>query len=219
MHLLKYQGYELQRGGLEGPDIICKKDGKTFLIECMLVENWEKGGRGNAYYSSHEEDKILKYTGAIVEKGKQFEKWSEKKLIPANSIRIIAIGGALQSLSDIHTGIPDIVKSVYPIGNSYYSVPLDGPERYLVNHEPRNRIIKVSGAEIPTDLFLKEKFQNISGLIYNPYSILQRDVSEGKGYIVVSNHGAEESIPINLIIGSLFYYIDDKGNLRHKSVE
>lgn len=172
LNLFKNQGKTLKKPGKEGPDIIIQDGNREILIECIVPRNWETKTEGKSNYNSyHEEEKILKYTGSISAKTKQYRKWLKDDIVNKESPYIIAISGELQTMSDVYTGYPDIFKTVYPLGKSFYSISLNDSKNHTVSHDIRSFVLNKNQAEVSTKSFLNNELEQVSGLIFNRMDI------------------------------------------------
>ncbi|WP_147456676.1 hypothetical protein [Leptospira stimsonii] len=220
MNLFHDQERKIIKPQPEGPDIILQIETRTIIIECLQPDNWEKNPPSDGYYNSfHEEEKILRYTSAITDKSGQYQKWLKKEIVSPMDPFLIVVSGGKQSLVDAYTECPDIVKAVYPLGRSSYSVPLDNPDNFSVSYEKRTAVIKSNQSSIPTDSFLNDSYNYISGIIFNPYEILSKLNRDGKNYIVIRNHVAKNQFPNNLIKGSVDHFLNDNKHVEFKRVD
>ncbi|RHX91312.1 hypothetical protein DLM76_16340, partial [Leptospira yasudae] len=220
LNLFKIQGKILKKPGKEGPDIIIQDGNKDILIECVVPQNWEAKNESTNYYNSyHEENKILKYTSSIHDKSKQYTKWIENRKVNNESPFIIAISGELQTMSDVHTGYPDIFKAVYPLGKSFYSVSLNDPVDYTISHDVRAFVTNKNIAEISTNTFLDDKMEQISGIIFNPYGYLQNSITDLNSYLVIENYKRKNNFPSDIIKGSKYYSVTEDYAIEIKHVD
>lgn len=237
LHTLKNSGFNLIKTRYSGPDILVEKNGQKIYIECANPRNWEskeereagtwnkKDEFGNIHpiifnYGSKEKEKILRYRTAIEEKKKQYQKWISHSRIDPTIPFIVAICGGEQSLSEtsFHGGtVPEIVKSVLPIGDHFYSVPLDSPENFSIKYNSQQFVLNKNNASIETNLFFKEDYQFISGLLFHPYNILNDSLLDGKGLVYVENFKAENIIPAEIIPDIWWKFsVNQNGQLQYK---
>lgn len=220
LNLFHSQGRKIIKPQAEGPDIILEIENRRIIIECVQPDNWEKNPPLDGHYSSfHEEEKILRYTSAIKDKSEQYQKWLKKGIISPTDSFLIAISGEKQSLVDVYTECPDIVKAIYPLGRSFYSAPLDNPDNFTVSYERRTEVIKSNQSSIPTDSFLNDSYSYVSGIIFNPYGILLNLDCDGKNYIVINNYAAKNPFPSDLIKGSVYHFVNDNNYVEFKHVD
>ncbi|MCE9499318.1 MAG: hypothetical protein K8R21_02270 [Leptospira sp.] len=221
LHILKNGGFIIHPpNSAGGPDIFAEKNGQKFYIECVNPRNWEtpeeqksgywkrKDKAGNHfetrmdYPQASEKKRVLKYRDGIKEKHEKYQTWISKKKINANIPYLIAICGGNQTHSDIYAygnDVPEIVKSVYPIGDKFYSVPLENIENLSVQYMIRNSITDQFNKDIPTDSFLDDNYESISGILFHPYNNLNDTDLNGMGLVLVHNAKEKNKIPAKFI--------------------
>ena len=161
-----------------------------------LTENYETARRQSAPIP--EDEVILRYTTAIDEKSKKALRYLEKGIVHSDEPFVIAVSGANIPFPTAPNGhIPWIIKLLFGLGKSYVEIQVGvgktgaGIQRQLVRQNRNN-------APIESDLFLNEKREHISAVLFSPHDIKNRPEYYGRppgnDFIVVHNPHAKAKI-------------------------
>lgn len=176
------QGLPLMCPPADGPDIQIASvaDRPTIWIEAVTVElgsggdhagrvEYQKVGDHGALFHTKPEKTALRYTSALASKAKQRQEFIDRGIVAPGDIFVVAINGAL--LDDYSSGDadPEILKSVYPIGDAYFAYTVNHPNPPPPTHgyKYRGHVTKAAGTKIPTDGFLSEAYAGVSALMYS----------------------------------------------------
>lgn len=116
------------------------------------------------------EKTALRYTNAIWAKVQQLEDFRARKIVAPEDVFLVAVNGGM--LDDYSSGDadPEILKSVYPIGEAvlHYTVGGDEdapPPRW--EHNYRGHVAKANGATVTTTGFVTPEYAGVSGLLFS----------------------------------------------------
>ena len=223
-YVLMERGYKLDKHGTYGPDFYFHSDNVTVCIEAT-VPGAGKGpdrvpplsGTSDMINQGLEpiaqevpEDKIiLRFTNAIDEKRKKYDKYLADEIISPTDKCIIGINGGevLPRLFD-EFSLPYIVKSLFPLGK--FSVTFDRDFNIVSSrHQYRPKITKSSGKDVPTNPFLDENYQGITGVLYNNVDAVNDPERAGDKFIFIHNPLARNPLPRNFFKFGTEYYVEN----------
>lgn len=195
----------------KGHRVICPKPGPDVCIESeqkVWVEAIApKAGEGPDKVPSMKSGEvqtlpsdqiILRYTSAIAEKFERYQSYVSSGIISNNEPYVIAINGCQIPKARLDDNLPRIVRSVFPIGDEYLTIDRQTGSVKGSGFIFRPSIKKISGSDIPTDLFLREEFAQISAIIFSCSDCCNRP-TKGNDWVVVHN-----PLAINPICAGLF---------------
>lgn len=139
---------------------------------------------------------ILRYAGAISDKYKKYCEYLEQGIISPTDSYVIALNSCKIPNAIIDMTIPDdlprIVKTVVPIGYKEVTIGSTSsgatvPWRY----QYRPNVYRSSGSSVPTDLFLRDEFAGISGVMYSHSDVANRR----DGFVFIHNPKSKNAIP------------------------
>lgn len=215
----------------EGPDICINANGKIW-VEAIAV----KAGSGKdrvperTYNEApigssdkkekldipkcqpeHDGQTILRYTSAISEKFlNKFKTYLANGIIAAKEPYVIAInGGQLPNVRQ-DTEIPRIVRSLFPVGKEKLVVNTKS-ESSSIHFDFQPAVTKKSGAEIPTDIFLDGKHENISAVVFS-YSDCCNRPAKGNDWIVIHNPLAKNPLELGFFPYKREYWVETVEN-------
>jgi len=138
---------------------------------------------------------ILRFRSVIEDKAKKLEKYREKGIIKPTDRAVIAISGVLLPYRVSPRIPPEIVRAVYPVGD--ITIEIHRETRQIVDsYLPyNNRVRKVSGVEIETDIFLTDKFRHISAVLYGEGDWVNPFDPPGHDFKIMHNPRAELRLP------------------------
>jgi len=122
---------------------------------------------------------ILRYVGAILDKYKKYCEYLEQGVISSTDSYIIALNSCkiTNAIVDmtIPNDLPRIVKAVVPIG--YKEVRISSTSSGTTapwSYQYRPKVYRSSGSSVPTDLFLRDDYEGISGVMYSHSDVANR---------------------------------------------
>ena len=185
--------------GHEGPDISIRSEETNIWIEAIACgtipdDSAESENRSEPI----DESLILRYTSAIAEKFKKYEKYLREGILSSSEPYIIAINSSRVPFSspddDQPNTIPDIIKAVMPFGDYTLIVDQDTNQVVKSGYFYRPEIIKQSGNPVQTTIFLDPKYAGISAIMYSNMNI--RDIPNRYGNDILFFHNPTATNPL-----------------------
>ena len=150
-----------------------------------------------------ENEILLRYTGKILDKYKQYIAYLEKGIVSASDSYIIALNSCKIRQAILGDGIggsalPLIVKAVLPIGHKAVTISKLSGSALDWHYQYRPNILRSSGSDVNPDLFLRDEYNGISGVLYSNthvWNIFSSRIKHGDDIIFIHNPKAMNSIP------------------------
>ena len=185
--------------GHEGPDISIRSGETNIWIEAIACGTIPDDFAESENESEPiDESLILRYTSAIAEKFKKYEKYLNDSILSISEPYLIAINGShvpFLSINDEQSNtIPDIIKAVMPFGDYTQIVDQDTNRVVKSGYIYRPVIIKQSGNSVQTDIFLDPKYAGISAIMYSNMNI--RDIPDQYGNDILLFHNPTATNPL-----------------------
>ena len=137
----------------------------------------------------------LRYSGAIADKYRQYKKYLEYGILSPSDSYVIALNsckiGIRAKLEA--TGFPRIVKAVLPVGNIEVPINRISGAELPWHHQYRPNIPRSSGSDVPTDLFLRDDYAGISGVLYSHSDVANRPNQAGDEFIFIHNPKSQQN--------------------------
>ncbi|GFK35397.1 hypothetical protein [Vibrio cholerae] len=201
----------------QGLDVSCPKPGPDVCVINKDQRIWfeaicPKAGSGADEVPSPmvggitkvPEDQIkLRYTSAIQEKFKKYERYCEKGTIEKDEPYIIAINSCQIPSARADFNPPRIVRTVFPIGGEVLTVNRSTGEA-TVGFEFSATVQKASGTEIDIQYFIDPKYSGISGILFSYSDCCNRPVSQND-WVFIHNPLARNPIANGLISCAMEY--------------
>ena len=200
--LLIDQGFNIKKPPKNGPD------------NCLIIDNkhcWIEGVAPTAgdgpdavqvrkIDTLPEEKIILRFLSSIENKMAQYRDWLSKGIVSQSEPFIIAGNGGKIPLAYLHLkGEPSFIeKAVFPIGNRQFHLALNSGEIINESYAKRESILKTSGTEIPTTLFIDNDYQGITAVMFSPHWIADSWNRYGSDIETVHNFSAKNPIPLGI---------------------
>jgi type I restriction enzyme S subunit len=192
-----------------GIPVKCPKPGPDILIECdhnIWVEAIAPTPGETGYPDSvpqaievqdyPSEQIILRYRTAIREKfEKKYFQYIESGIIVENDPYVIAISSCKIDIASLYPPIPEIIKSVFPIGHQQIHINQSDGSVVGNDYKYTDVVEKKSGNTVSTDLFFDEKYNNISGILYSSANAVNNQSLSGNEIIFIHNPNATNPIP------------------------
>lgn len=175
-----------------GPDV-CLESAPKVWVEAIAVKSGTKADKvPERTFDKHtqqppfDRQTILRYTSAIKTKFTDiYDSYFSSGLIADDEPYIIAINGSQLPNVRQDSEIPRVVRSVFAIGNEV--LKFNKTDKSLRNSfDFSSSVTKVSGQEIPTDIFLNKEYCRISALIFS-YADCSNRPKKKTDWIVVHN--------------------------------
>lgn len=197
------KGFEVQSVET-GPDILLEPSTKRIWIEAVAPKN----GTGEdaveppqigVAISIPSERVMLRITSAIEEKYKKILHYKAKGIIANDEPCIIAINASQVDFSKNAALTPWIIKSVFAVGDPYYSFDRNTGKVVDQGIHYKGLIKKKNGESVNTTYFLNSEYSEISGILYSSADCCNRPTNTGEDYILVHNPFAANKLPRNEI--------------------
>jgi len=148
---------------------------------------------------SHPSDQIiLRYRAAIREKyDNKYCHYRRKGIISETDPYVIAVSSCKIQIASLHPPVPEIIKSVFPLG--FQQIHIGTKDGEVVGHDYQYRaeIKKECGSPVSTDIFLDPHFKHLSGVLYSSATPANNHNLDGIEYMFVHNPNAVNKIPEN----------------------
>lgn len=141
----------------------------------------------------------LRFTSAISEKHRKYLDYIKDGVISDSEPYIIAINGNQIPNARLDFPLPRIVRAVLSIGSEYITFDRESFEVVGGGYHHQASISKSNGAEISTDIFLNEKYQGISAILYSCVDLCNRPKKSGQDYILIHNPLAKNPVKEGLL--------------------
>jgi hypothetical protein len=191
------RGFVLTRPPRSGPDILVQWGSKRLWVEATTTESGtgpdavpELPNDGDMHLIEHD-PRMLRYSAAIRAKQEQWRDFVRRGLVAPDDPYVIAVNGSRLSTAGFDSGpIPDIVRTVFGLGEPQYPWLPDaqtfGPPRF-----PRRGVLsKRSGASVPIEFFASRGYECISGVFFSATAPWDAISLTGNDVLFVHNHNA-----------------------------
>jgi hypothetical protein len=109
----------------------------------------------------------LRLLNVFDEKCRKHASYLEKGVVGASDPYVIAINAAMVPSAMLEREVPRIVRSLLPIGDGIVHLDRRSLKAVGSGHKYQSSITKLSGGEVPTDLFLDCRFRPVSAVLYS----------------------------------------------------
>jgi hypothetical protein len=186
--------------GKEGPDISIRSEETKIWIEAIAC------GTIPDDFAEYENDSepideavILRYTSAIADKFKKYEKYLQKGILSNSDPYIIAVNGSRVPFStqigDQSITMPDIIKAVMPFGDYTMIMDQDTNQVLKSGYHYRPEIFKPSGKPVQTTTFLDPNYDGISAIMFSNMNIRDIPNRYGNDFLFFHNPRAINPLP------------------------
>jgi hypothetical protein len=153
-----------------------------------------------------DESIMLRYRSSIFEKHAKVQSYLDGGIVGRNDIVIIAIDGS--SLLDASDDDPPhrIAKCVYPVGDEAWSVDRSGGAARYEGFQRREKITKLSGAGVQTDIFLEKEYCTISAVLSSTIKPLTGRRPRRGELVLVHNSFSKNPAPRGLLLNTTEYW-------------
>ncbi|MEH2209440.1 hypothetical protein [Nostoc sp.] len=184
----------------KGPDIRISKEEVDIWIEAVAP----KAGEGNDAVTELQpqtirdvpDDQIkLRYRSAIEEKyNKKYKKYLLDRIVKPNDCYIIAINGSAIPSARSEIEISRIIRSVLPFGNETLRIDVEKNEFVDRYYQYQDKVNKVAGSSVSTDIFLNNQYDGISAVLYSCVDALNRPQKFGDDFVLLHNPLAKNKL-------------------------
>jgi hypothetical protein len=174
----------------DGPDgLIEPPEGKAYSVPTDLI--------------------ALRLCSAIQCKMDKFSHYLEHRVIQPGDATIIALSGARLPFRFTEQQVPSIVRALYGLGSLVLVLDLATRQRRDMSIEYRDRVLKQSNAEVPTNAFLRKESAHISAVIYSPSDCVNHPPQPGVEFVLVHNPNALVPIHESWLRGADQYWLEE----------
>ena len=182
-------GFTLRETRNEEPDLRLDINGQTVWIECCVPDKGDSepekvngvkvhpDNYGKGFRQIDPDRVVLRWTNALSEKFKQYQKRIQAGLCTSDQPYIIAVNGYKAGLDYKKGEMPDIMRAVYGMGDQIIIYDRNSGESDS-HYSSQDSIDKNSGASVSTCFFENESHKGITGIIYtqdSPFSCMKMD--------------------------------------------
>ncbi len=200
----------------KGPDIRISKEEVDIWIEAVAP----KAGEGNDAVTELQpqtirdvpDDQIkLRYRSAIEEKyNKKYKKYLLDRIVKPNDCYIIAINGSAIPSARSEIEIPRIIRSVLPFGNETLRIDVEKNEFVDRYYQYQDKVNKVAGSSVSTDIFLNNQYDGISAVLYSCVDALNRPQKFGDDFVLLHNPLAKNKLERGFIKLGREYWVEKR---------
>lgn len=201
----------------EGPDIIIKNLNNTLpkiFIEAITPKEGETEHKLPELqwgcHKLHEEEFLLRLSGAFKEKYKKYNSYLDKNIIGENDIYIIAISSCnlseYGSLMDYPCPAP--LKILFGAGYQVVS-----PKNSFVKYRPQ---LMKDDSPIEMNYFLQNEYNGISAVIYSNSGILSCPNNPEEKFVVIKNPLAKNPLPDKFLKDATIWTFDNDSKTLNK---
>ena len=151
---------------------------------------------------------ILRFRNAIESKQSKYVSYCESEIISKNEPYVIALNGSEVPLSFIDTDLPRILSCVLPIGKKQHRFDPNDPKSGYMQIAYLDKVVKASGSEVETDLFMRAEYSGISAILFSNRNAENLQEPLGRDFIVVRNHTAKNPIPKGFLPAGFEWWMD-----------
>lgn len=186
-----------------GPDILIEQDSKIWIEAIAptagdenLPDSVPPIQYGGVAQDHPSEQIILRYRSAIREKFEnKYKKYLDNGTLNENDSYIIAISSCKIDIASLHPPIPEIIKSVFPIGHQQIHFSQKDGSVVGNDFQYKDFVEKESGNPVSTDLFFDDNYCKISGILYSSATSVNNHNLSGEEIIFIHNPNAQNPIP------------------------
>ena len=159
-------------------------------------------------YDYNPDPVVLRLRSVIRDKSKKFKSYFEDGIVSQGQATVIAISGVKlpHGFRVRRVGPPSIVRAVYPVNNLVIEVDRETKSVTDSHVQFRDRLVKKSGEEVTTDIFLDPSFSNISAVLFSGSDWNFPAIKPGNDFILVHNSMAATPLPDGWFIGDEYWW-------------
>lgn len=204
-------GFCLEKPPPKGPDILTTVDGARLWIEAVAptpgdgpdaVPGREKRGHmvGRIWSGSPPSDEslILRCASALTYKLTKWQEYVSGGVVaPTDRLAIAICLGDIDEAFLSETGVPVILKALFPIGPYYMSFAVGRPDvEPRGGYKYRDTVVKQGGALVSTTLFEKHSVaKSLVGVFFSEWGIWNAPARIGHDIVFVHNPFMRERVP------------------------
>ena len=207
------QGKKLKKKPAKGPDFaVAMEDGRTCWLEAVAPEEGSTidavPEMGNGGWQPI--DKILlRIRSAISVKYQMYREYITDRVVGENDPFLIGVNLNKVEFAIGDVDPPFIIQAVFPIGG--LAVEFDTKTLGVVGQEYSHKpsVTKVSGVQIPTNIFLDPEYEGISAVLYSTVNAGRYSGQQEHDYKVVYNPMARNPLSSKWLTCSSIYWVEN----------
>jgi hypothetical protein len=189
---LRERGFQLTRVDDEGPEFyFLHKDRKVWVEAVAPGPGNEEDKVPGLFYGEVQEvptEKILlRFTNALYNKRNQYYKALFKKIIEPNDIYLLAINSRRIPHAPYGNTVPFFVQAFLPFGNLACVMDTKTGNTVETFYQHREKVLKTSGATVPTNAFLNHEFSFISAILHSAVDCVNHPDILGDDFSILHN--------------------------------
>jgi type I restriction enzyme S subunit len=231
-YVLNSHGFSPTKPGSKGPDYCFRSGKETTWVEAVTPGRGEgqdavprlrflndmlETGEKPIAQDVPEEAILLRFTHALDEKRKKYEEFRSEHIAKSTDPFIIAINGCVATDYRGDPPVPYVIKATIGLGHLMVSFDPRGKEPPSSSYQRREQVLKRNQEPIPTNVFLREEYRGISGVLYSPKDICNIPEKVGSEMYYFHNPQAKNPLSFGLFKFCREYWVDLEGGvLKHK---
>jgi len=204
----------------EGPDILIEDSSRRIFLEAVAPsEGCDDNPDKVPKLKSNEATRVpdteitLRYSGVIADKYKKYHTYLNQGIISAPDSYVIALNSCKIDTAIVDktatNDLPRIIKAVLPLGNKEVSISKLSGATVDWRYQYRPNIYRSSGSVVPTDLFLRPEYANLSGILYSRSDVANHPNRMGDDFILVHNpKSTQNAIPHEYFKLGVEYFVE-----------
>jgi len=197
---LQRRGYEVKNMGGRGPDFHVSRDGVNSCIEATAPGLGEGDDAvpelvDRVVAEVPEDQIILRLTGALDAKRKQYSKAVERNALDPDLPFIVAINGNRIRFQGVQCTLPTVVRAFYGFGPLWVEWGRECRKIEKAYFQRQESIQKASGIAIPTNGLLTKDYPMVSGVLFSWSGLTTYPEKFGSEFIYVKNNHADNPLP------------------------
>ena len=231
-YVLSSHGFSPTKPGSKGPDYCFRSgeektwleavapgrgEGRDAVPRLRFLNDMLETGEKPIAQDVPEEEILLRFTHALDYKRKRYEEYRSENIAQKTDPFIIAINGCLATDYRGDPPVPYVIKATIGLGHLMVSFDPTGKEPPSSSYQIKKQVLKRNQEPIPTNVFLREEYRGISGVLYSPKDICNIPDKVGSEMYYFHNPRAENPLPFGLFKFCREFWVDlERGILEHK---
>lgn len=208
---------------IKGPDIGIENIHSHIWVEAVAAKPGEGVNKisplapEQMVFRVPEEQIVLRYTSVIDTKFRAYSRYIEKQIIADSDPYVIAVNGNKVHFSyDDIDEIPYIVQAVLPFGLQIVDMDWDNPNNSEIRYAYRSEIPNKSGCTVQTNIFQKEEYNGISGIVFSRTGVNQLHETLGSDFVFIHNPLARNKLPFGWLGTGYEYRVEGDAPVKVK---
>jgi len=189
-----------------GPDVCVESRGRRIWVEAIAATNGMAGNPDTLVEPAPdrripEEKIVLRYTSAILEKYRKYNRYIQSGIVDRGDSYIIAINKSRLAFrwARAEVDLPRFLKAVYPIGQLEFVIDLQEPRNARVQNRTRFTIRKANNQEVPVQTFIDASWSGVSAVVCSDAEASCSQMPLGADFEIAYNPLAANPAPSGLL--------------------